>query len=59
MGLRGCSETSETTNQRCVTSQKSEPPIYTAAEARNHDFLKFINIYGQIQENQEKVHLLL
>jgi hypothetical protein len=27
-----------TTKQRCVTSQKNEHPIYTAAEARNHTF---------------------
>ena len=32
----GCSEMSVTTNLRCVTSQKSEDFIYTAAEARNH-----------------------
>jgi hypothetical protein len=35
-GQIGCTETSETYNQHCVTSQKSEDLIYTAAEAINH-----------------------
>jgi hypothetical protein len=29
----GCPETSPATNRRCVTSQRSEDIIYTAAEA--------------------------
>jgi PHD/YefM family antitoxin component YafN of YafNO toxin-antitoxin module len=37
MGPLGCSETSVTTDLRCVTSQKSEDLIYVAAEAWNHD----------------------
>jgi hypothetical protein len=32
MGPIGCSETSVTTNLRCLRSQKSECPIYTAAQ---------------------------
>jgi hypothetical protein len=33
MGPMGCIETSVTTSLRCVTSQKSEDIVYTAAEA--------------------------
>ena len=32
-GTTGCPKSQATTNLRCVTSQKSEDPIYTAAEA--------------------------
>jgi len=35
MGPIGCPETSLTTNQRCVTFQKKDDLIYTAAEAWN------------------------
>jgi len=36
MGPVGCSETSVTTNLRCVIFQKSENLIYSTAEAWNH-----------------------
>jgi hypothetical protein len=37
----GCSETSVTTNLRCVTYQKGEEFIYMAAEARNSPCFMF------------------
>jgi len=37
MGTVGCLETSETTNLRCVTTQKWGDLVYNATEASNHD----------------------
>jgi hypothetical protein len=45
MGPIGFPETSETTNERRVTSQKSERLIYTAVEARNRA-LKYFPAYA-------------
>jgi len=45
MGPIGCTETSVTTNLRCVTSQKSEDIIYTAAEAWNYTLFNWF--YGE------------
>ena len=42
MGPIGCSETSVTTNQRHITSQKSKNLIYTAAEACSHAHYAFM-----------------
>jgi hypothetical protein len=41
MGPIGCPQTSVTSNLHCVTSQKSEDLVYTAAEDWNHVREKF------------------
>ena len=43
MGLIGCTETSVTINLPCVTPQKSEDLIYTAAEAWHRTSKVFSN----------------
>ena len=46
MGSMGCFETSVATNERYVTSKKSEDNVYLAAETRNHaGLIKIAKIY--------------
>ena len=42
----GCPETSVTTSQRCVTCQKNEGLIHTAAESSNRSVLKSVAQFG-------------
>jgi len=45
MGPISCPETSVTTNQRCVTFQKSESLIYTGVEAWTHAHTNIWNVF--------------
>jgi hypothetical protein len=48
LGPTGCPETSVTIKKRCVTSQKSEGLVYTAAEAANRVSIR-------LKQNKTKV----